>query len=244
MNKKLKSLLGYRHDSPFKDEPSIVIDSNNITMDNVDKDLLLIPNKGKPVLAKAGSGGYLFPNASKVTEVPLYQAGGVSMKPVSPFMDLKMFKNRYKLEQLPTYQDGGILDNYIKTLPEEQQNIFMGEFQSLEPEVQQEVIFMLGGKYQMGGMEGTAEVEGEETAVLPDSELVKFKGKKHKDGGIKVDLPNGTRIYSEYSTAPQEIVEQVLGKKTKGKMSYAELSKKFPTKPYMEILENEKSDEY
>ena len=244
MNKKLKSLLGYRHDSPFKDEPSIVIDSNNITMDNVDKDLLLIPNKGKPVLAKAGSGGYLFPNASKVTEVPLYQAGGVSMKPVSPFMDLKMFKNRYKLEQLPTYQDGGILDNYIKTLPEEQQNIFMGEFQSLEPEVQQEVLFMLGGKYQMGGMEGTAEVEGEETAVLPDSELVKFKGKKHKDGGIKVDLPNGTRIYSEYSTAPQEIVEQVLGKKTKGKMSYAELSKKFPTKPYMEILENEKSDEY
>lgn len=170
-----------------------------------------------------------------------YQAGGVSMKPVSPFMDLKMFKNRYKLEQLPTYQMGGILDDYIKTLPEEQQNVFMGEFQSLEPDVQQEVIFMLGGKYQMGG---TAEVEGDETAVLPDSELVEFKGKKHKDGGIKVDLPNGTRIYSEYSTAPVEIVEQVLGKKTKGKMSYADLSKKFPTKPYMEILENEKSDEY
>lgn len=80
-----------------------------------------------------------------------YQAGGVSMKPVSPFMDLKMFKNRYKLEQLPTYQMGGILDDYIKTLPEEQQNVFMGEFQSLEPDVQQEVLFMLGGKYQMGG---------------------------------------------------------------------------------------------
>lgn len=170
-----------------------------------------------------------------------HQAGGVSMKPVSPFMDLKMFKNRYKLEQLPTYQMGGILDNYIKTLPEEQQNIFMGEFQSLEPEVQQEVLFMLGGKYQMGG---TAEVEGDETAVTPDSELVEFKGKKHKDGGIKVDLPNGTRIYSEYSKAPQEIVEQVLGKKTKSKMSYADLSKKFPTKPYMEILSDDKSDEY
>lgn len=241
MNKKLKSLLGYRHDSPFKDEPYIDIQSNNIDMSQTDKDLILIPNKGKPIIAKAGSGGYLFPNASKVTEVPLYQAGGVSMKPVSPFMDLKMFKNRYKLEQLPTYQEGGILDNYIRTLPEEQQNLFMGEFQSLEPDVQQEVLFMLGGKYQMGG---TAEVEGDETAVLPDSELVEFKGKKHKDGGIKVDLPNGTRIYSEYSTAPAEIVEQVLGKKTKGKMSYADLSKKFPTKPYMEILSDEKSDEY
>lgn len=241
MNKKLKSLLGYRHDSPFKDEPYIDIQSNNIDMSQTDRDLILIPNKGKPVIAKAGSGGYLFPNSTQVREIPLYQAGGVSMKPVSPFMDLKMFKNRYKLEQLPTYQEGGILDNYIRTLPEEQQNLFMGEFQSLEPDVQQEVLFMLGGKYQMGG---TAEVEGDETAVLPDSELVEFKGKKHKDGGIKVDLPNGTRIYSEYSTAPAEIVEQVLGKKTKGKMSYADLSKKFPTKPYMEILSDEKSDEY
>ena len=241
MNKKLKSLLGYRHDSPFKDEPYIDIQSNNIDMSQTDRDLILIPNKGKPVIAKAGSGGYLFPNSTQVREIPLYQAGGVSMKPVSPFMDLKMFKNRYKLEQLPTYQEGGILDNYIKTLPEEQQNLFMGEFQSLEPDVQQEVLFMLGGKYQMGGQ---AEVEGDETAVLPDSELVEFKGKKHKDGGIKVDLPNGTRIYSEYSTAPNEIVEQVLGKKTKGKMSYADLSKKFPTKPYMEILSDNKSDEY
>lgn len=103
--------------------------------------------------------------------------------------------------------------------------------------------------YQQGGVNfmqrpQLQEVEGDETAVLPDSELVEFKGKKHKDGGIKVDLPNGTRIYSEYSTAPAEIVEQVLGKKTKGKMSYADLSKKFPTKPYMEILSDEKSDEY
>lgn len=170
-----------------------------------------------------------------------HQTGGVSMKPVSPFMDLNMFKNRYKMPQLPTYQDGGILDNYIKTLPEEQQNVFMGEFQSLEPDVQKEVIFMLGGKYQMGG---TAEVEGEETAVLPDSELVKFKGKKHDQGGIKVDLPNGTRIYSEHTKAPSEIVEQVLGKKVKGKMSYADLSKKFPTKNYMEILDNPDSDQY
>nr|MBP7006936.1 LysM peptidoglycan-binding domain-containing protein [Candidatus Paceibacterota bacterium] len=233
--------LGYRKDSPYKDEPYLVIESNNISMDNVDKDLILLPNKGKPVLAKANSGGYLFPNASQVKEIPLYQAGGVSMKPVSPFMDLKMFKNRYKMPQLPTYQDGGILDNYIKTLPEEQQNVFMGEFQSLEPDVQKEVIFMLGGKYQMGG---TAEVEGEETAVLPDSELVKFKGKKHDQGGIKVDLPNGTRIYSEHTKAPSEIVEQVLGKKVKGKMSYADLSKKFPTKNYMEILDNPDSDQY
>lgn len=184
MNKKLKSLLGYRHDSPFKDEPYIDIQSNNIDMSQTDKDLILIPNKGKPVIAKAGSGGYLFPNASKVTEVPLYQAGGVSMKPVSPFMDLKMFKNRYKLEQLPTYQEGGILDNYIRTLPEEQQNLFMGEFQSLEPDVQQEVLFMLGGKYQMGGNtskeidinnieEGTFYVPDDREDIL---DLIKQKG--------------------------------------------------------------------
>ena len=113
-----------------------------------------------------------------------YQAGGVSMKPVSPFMNLKMFKNRYKLEQLPTYQMGGILDDYIKTLPEEQQNVFMGEFQSLEPDVQQEVLFMLGGKYQMGGNtskeidinnieEGTFYVPDDREDIL---DLIKQKG--------------------------------------------------------------------
>ena len=169
--------------------------------------------------------------------IPKFQKGG--MKPVSPFMNLKMYKNKYKL---PYFKEGGILEDYISGLPQDQQSDFVNEFAGLEPDVQEQVIqFMMGGKYQFGGT--LSEVEGDETAVLPDSELVKFEGKKHKDGGIKVDLPVGTRIFSEHLKAPNDIAEQVLGKKVKGKMSYADISKKFPTKPYLDTLKHSE-DEY
>lgn len=169
--------------------------------------------------------------------IPKFQKGG--MKPVSPFMNLKMYKNKYKL---PYFKEGGILEDYISGLPQDQQSDFVNEFAGLEPDVQEQVIqFMMGGKYQFGGT--LSEVEGDETAVLPDSELVKFEGKKHKDGGIKVDLPGGTRIFSEHLKAPNDIAEQVLGKKVKGKMSYADISKKFPTKPYLDTLKHSE-DEY
>lgn len=204
MNKKLKSLLGYRKDSPFKDEPYLVIESNNISMDNVDKDLILLPNKGKPVIAKANSGGYLFPNASRVKEIPLkeYQSGGVSMKPVSPFIDLKMFKNRYKMPQLTTYQEGGILDNYIKTLPEEQQNVFMGEFQSLEPDVQKEVIFMLGGFYQPGGKVG--QVENMPYMYLGKSKGEEFYYDPYSDRALKRDT-DGFYIPQPFGKTPADL---------------------------------------
>lgn len=237
---KLEQILGYKKKSPYKEKLFIDIYSNLITMDGVDKDLLLIPDKGKPVMAKANSGEYKFPKATKVREVP-FQMGGMKDKPVSPFMDLKPFINTYKMKG-DMFQDGGILEDYIRTLPEEQQPDFVNEFAALEPEAQKEVIqFMKGGYYQMGGK--LSEVEGGETAVTPDSELVKFKGKKHKDGGIKVDLPGGTRIYSEHLKVPTELAEQVLGKKVKNKMSYADISKKFPTKPYLDILK-ESDDKY
>jgi len=41
------------------------------------------------------------------------------------------------------------------------------------------------------------EVEDGETAELPDGGLLEFKGKDHKDGGIDVNLPDGTDIFSK-----------------------------------------------
>lgn len=106
--------------------------------------------------------------------------------------------------------------------------------------------------FQGGGMISTyppsnknisnAEVENKESALIK-GELVKFKGKSHKDGGIPVILPDKTLIYSEYLKVPTELAEQVLGKKVKNKMSYADISKKFPTKPYLDILK-ESDDKY
>lgn len=41
------------------------------------------------------------------------------------------------------------------------------------------------------------EVEGDEVAELPQGEMVDFQGPTHEDGGIPVDLPQGTRVYSD-----------------------------------------------
>ncbi|MBK8156431.1 MAG: hypothetical protein IPK55_10780 [Streptococcus sp.] len=62
-------------------------------------------------------------------------------------------------------------------------------------------------------------------------------------GGIKIEPSGGTGIYSEHLKVPTELAEQVLGKKVKNKMSYADISKKFPTKPYLDILK-ESDDKY
>ena len=53
--------------------------------------------------------------------------------------------------------------------------------------------------YATGGSVGTrsSEVEGEEVAELPNGIVGEFKGPSHGEGGIPVDLPIGTDIYSK-----------------------------------------------
>jgi hypothetical protein len=41
------------------------------------------------------------------------------------------------------------------------------------------------------------EVEGKEVGELPNGELLDFKGPSHEEGGINVDLPGGTEIFSD-----------------------------------------------
>jgi hypothetical protein len=78
----LQQALGYKDNSPFKNLPSQTIlrnmsaDGVNITMDGVSKNLYLIPDKGRPVLAQGNSGEYYFPNANAVEEIPAMQDGG------------------------------------------------------------------------------------------------------------------------------------------------------------------------
>lgn len=248
-----KSKWGYKKGSEFRGEPFIDIKSNLIDMSETPEDLLLIPDKGKPQIGKAFSGQVLFPQAKKVREIPMkrfqhggnYGLAGESTVPVSPFINLKPFINKYKLSH------GGVID-YMSTLPEEQQYLFAEEFDSFDKDTQDEIAdYLRGGYYQMGGINEyqrgglpNAELEDQETLITPDGELQKITGKKHSEGGEEVNLPGGTRIYSEYIKAPQEVVRQVLGKESKKKMSYADLSKKFPTQPFIDILDDPKSDEY
>jgi hypothetical protein len=46
------------------------------------------------------------------------------------------------------------------------------------------------------------EVEGGESAMLPNGKNVQFKGPKHTNGGIKTSLPEGTRIFSDQLIYP------------------------------------------
>jgi hypothetical protein len=46
------------------------------------------------------------------------------------------------------------------------------------------------------------EVEGGESAMLPNGKNVQFNGPKHTNGGIKTSLPEGTRIFSDQLIYP------------------------------------------
>lgn len=75
----LISKLGYKKNSPYKDSPSLQIDSNYITMQDVDQPLLLVPDGDSPMVVQPESGEYYFPNSHTVTEYPLdqFKSGGL-----------------------------------------------------------------------------------------------------------------------------------------------------------------------
>lgn len=80
----LQQMLGYKDNSPYKDLPYQVINSNEITMDGVSKDLIGIPMKkdgklGKAKYMKANSGTHKFPGKSVIeipVSIPAYRQNG------------------------------------------------------------------------------------------------------------------------------------------------------------------------
>lgn len=218
------SKTGYKKSSKDKKEPILKIPSNRITMKDVSHPVLaILEDGGKHIMYPEQE--YYFPNTSSVIEIPL-----------------KM-KNKK--------QKGGLnqFEFYLSSLKEEDQDELIGYMDSLSLEDQMK--FLHGGKvvwkkYQQGGMSGMVpvEVEGEETVKTLDGNLYEFEGPKHSEGGIDVVLEAGSKIFSEHLKAPKEVVKAVLGKDTKKKYSYADLSKKFDTTKWTKILEDENSDVY
>lgn len=73
----LVNTTGYTPGTPTFSNPINVIPSNNITMQNTPFNVLGIPNVGSPRMMQPGSE-YIFPKASYVTEVPMFQYGGTA----------------------------------------------------------------------------------------------------------------------------------------------------------------------
>jgi hypothetical protein len=68
--------LGYSDGSPFQNRDSISIQGNVIDMSNTGKALTLKPNVGRSIKALPYSGMHIFPGATSVKEVPVFQWGG------------------------------------------------------------------------------------------------------------------------------------------------------------------------
>lgn len=108
---------------------------------------------------------------------------------------------------------------------------------------------------QIGGMgEPNVEVEGEEHIQLPNGFSQEIKGKKHSEGGIPINLPSGTKIFSEKLKVPVKFIQELISVNPEyaflknislpksGNISYADLAKKFETKKYVDMLNSKDAD--
>jgi len=69
------SINGYKTDSPDRHNQYNLIPSNHITMQGVDRPLMLIGNGGETIHAQPNSGDYVLPNSTEVLEIPYAQTG-------------------------------------------------------------------------------------------------------------------------------------------------------------------------
>ena len=99
--------------------------------------------------------------------------------------------------------------------------------------------------------EANIEVEGGESVIGDVNkdgtmELMHFKGKRHTEGGVPVNIPEGSFIYSDtknLTIKDPEVIEKIFNLPPR-KQGYtpAEISRKYDINMYVEILKDETSD--
>ena len=67
------------------------------------------------------------------------------------------------------------------------------------------------------------EVEGDEVAQYPTGDLIQFNGPKHENGGIDVNLPNGTDIYSDRISIDNKTMAQRKLEREKNAAKYSKM---------------------
>lgn len=78
------------------------------------------------------------------------------------------------------------------------------------------------------------EAEGGETIKLPTGEVYEVKGASHSKGGVKLFAPGGSKVFSKRLKLNEDVVEEITGQRKK--LSPAELSKKYNTDKFIDIL--------
>lgn len=159
-----------------------------------------------------------------------------------------------------------IIKKLQSSKPEEQQKMIqqmalqVEEFskQNQNNNVEMENPQMMYGGYkkyfQNGGLQnlyksnqGNVEAEDDEHVLTPQGTSFELNGKTHSQGGIDLELPSNTMVFSEKIKAPKEIISQVLNKeikdlnKSEKKYSFADLAGKFSTEKDFKNLK--KSDD-
>jgi hypothetical protein len=74
-----------------------------------------------------------------------------------------------------------------------------------------------------GTAKSKVEVEGEETAKLPDGGFIDFEGPSHEEGGINTNLPVGTDIFSKRIKIGGETMAERETSRSKGEFSLEKL---------------------
>jgi len=262
---------GYKKNSPFKNRKSILINSPSITMKDVEFPVLAVPDGDKPKIMYP-ENEYFFPNSTQVMEYKMKKGGhpfenylrSLSEKDQDNLIDyMETLSEDEQQEYMRKLTYGGCVDceakdgKWIQKAVKHPGRCTPGspnyDCPKGSPQWRLAQTFKKHhGFHQDGGQVypethrslANVEVEGGETALLPNESLVRFEGPKHSEGGIPTNLPGGTMVFSEHLKVPKALVKQLTGKNIKTKKSYADISKMFDTKKYEDILAHPDSDQF
>lgn len=100
------------------------------------------------------------------------------------------------------------------------------------------------------GKRPTIEVEGDEEVIgdvnkTGTLQKFRFKGKSHAEGGMPVDIPEGSFIYSKKLKMKDKSMQEEFGMKPKKEgYSFSDVAKKYDINTHINTLQDEKSDPF
>lgn len=109
----LQQILGYKDNSPFKNLPFQTINSNSITMDEVNQPLLAIADNGDVKLMPPNSGLHKFKGAKSVVEIPIVKNGSQITSPINLSKNI----NPFRLSPINSFGLGGFIREGVPSRP-------------------------------------------------------------------------------------------------------------------------------